>query len=67
MTAYQIYSVGRDGRSVALATADTATLALARLRDAFNEHPRAWATDHSDEDVGVEELMRRAEEEAKNA
>ena len=67
MTAYQIFSVGPDGRAMALRTADTALSALAALQDALSEHPRAWVVDQHDFDVSIAELKRKADEERKNA
>jgi hypothetical protein len=60
VTAYQIFAVGADGRAVALAVADTASRALAALRDAQKDHPRAWVVDENNLDVSPDELMRLA-------
>jgi hypothetical protein len=60
VTAYQIFAVGADGRRIALATADTASSALAALRDAQKDHPRAWVVDENNLDISPDELMRLA-------
>jgi hypothetical protein len=51
---------------IVLGTADTASQALAHVRDALPDYPRAWVTDEIDNDVSMAELLRLTEEE-KNA
>ena len=63
MRVYRINAVGKEGKSIVLGTADTATQALNRVRDAMGDYPRAWVTDEYDQDVPWAELVRRAEEE----
>ncbi len=67
MRVYRINAVGKEGRAIVLGTADTASHALAHIRDALGDYPRAWVTDETDMDVSLPELMRLAEEEQKNA
>lgn len=66
MRVYRINAVGREGRMIVLGTADTASQALAHVRDALPDYPRAWVTDEIDNDVSMAELLRLTEEE-KNA
>jgi hypothetical protein len=63
MRVYRINAVNEDGRSVVLETTDTASHALAHVRQALADHPRAWVTDDRDMDVDLAELARLAEEE----
>jgi len=51
---------------IVLGTADTASQALAHVRDALPDYQRAWVTDEIDNDVSMAELLRLTEEE-KNA
>jgi hypothetical protein len=67
MRVYRLNAVGRDGRVIVLATADTATKALLHLKAALTDHPRAWVTDERDQDVSIAELMRAAEHERNNS
>ena len=63
MRVYRINAVGREGRTIVLGTADTASQALAHVRDALPDYPRAWVTDEMDNDVPMAELLRLAQEE----
>ena len=66
LPAYQIHAVGDDGQVLALATADTATLALAGLMSANQDYTRAWVVDEFNVDVTPEDLMQRAQAERGN-
>jgi hypothetical protein len=63
MHVYRIKAVGNEGRPIVLGTVDTATQALAKIRDALGDYPRAWVTDQEDLDVTWADLMRLAEAE----
>jgi hypothetical protein len=64
---YRLNAVGKDGRAIVVGVSETASQALIKIRDMLAEYPRAWITDECDTDVSFPELMRRAEEERKNA
>jgi len=66
MRVFRINAVGKDGRAVVLGTTDTAAQALAYIRDAYADYPRAWVTDEQDMDVSLGDLMRLAGEEQNN-
>ena len=65
MQVFRINAVGKDGRARVLRTAEGATEALARIRDAFGEYPHAWVTDEQGHDVRLGDLVRMAEGERK--
>jgi hypothetical protein len=60
---YRINAASKEGKSVVLGMADTATQALSHVREALGDYPRAWVTDEYDSDVPWSELVRKAEEE----
>ena len=64
MRVFRVNAVGKEGRPIILGSANTAWQALAHLRDAISDYPRAWVTDEDSLDVSVTELMRLADEES---
>jgi hypothetical protein len=60
MSNYEVKGADESGQVVVVATVDTATLALVKLRDALATYRRVWVKDASGGDVSLDELLARS-------
>jgi hypothetical protein len=63
LRAYEVQGVTDTGETISIATTDTASDALTKLRDAVTRYRRVWVVDESGADVSIDDLLARTNEE----
>lgn len=63
MQVYQVAALESTGKVIRVATADTASQAVSKLKDALEHYSNAWATNDVGDDLSLAELAELAGEE----